>query len=119
MESVSGGGHWGGGVFIHAEDQARIGLLMARRGAWGGGGCCRRSGSAPTSSCAIKPAYGLLWWLNTGRRPAERPARQLLRHRRRRQRHLDRSRHDIVAVLRWIDPAAVDGWIARVLAAMA
>jgi len=25
VQSVSGGGHWGGGVFIHAEDQARIG----------------------------------------------------------------------------------------------
>ena len=36
IESVSGGGHWGGGVFIHARDQARIGLMMQRRGSWGG-----------------------------------------------------------------------------------
>ncbi|HVH82056.1 MAG TPA: serine hydrolase, partial [Stellaceae bacterium] len=28
VESVAGGSHWGGGVFIHARDQARIGLLM-------------------------------------------------------------------------------------------
>src|SRR5215472_3825439 len=31
VESVSGGSHWGGGVAIHAEDQARIGLLMLHR----------------------------------------------------------------------------------------
>jgi CubicO group peptidase (beta-lactamase class C family) len=27
IESVAGGSHWGGGVFIHARDQARIGLF--------------------------------------------------------------------------------------------
>ena len=32
VRSVSGGGHWGGGVFIHSEDQARIGLMLFCRG---------------------------------------------------------------------------------------
>src|SRR5260370_18175218 len=36
VQSVSGGGHWGGGVFISACHQARIGLLLLRRGVWGG-----------------------------------------------------------------------------------
>ncbi|MFC7609432.1 serine hydrolase domain-containing protein [Teichococcus aestuarii] len=36
IQSVSGGGHWGGGVFTHAEDQARIGLLMLGDGVWEG-----------------------------------------------------------------------------------
>ncbi len=36
VESVSGGSHWGGGIEIHAEDQARIGQLMLQRGEWGG-----------------------------------------------------------------------------------
>ena len=31
VQSVPGGSHWGGGVFIHARDQARIGLLDAAR----------------------------------------------------------------------------------------
>ena len=35
-KSVSGGSHRGGGVAIHAEDQARIGLLMLHRGVWEG-----------------------------------------------------------------------------------
>ena len=36
MQSVPGGGHWGGGMFIGAEDHARFGLLMARGGEWNG-----------------------------------------------------------------------------------
>lgn len=34
MQSVSGGGHFGGGLFISAMDQARFGLLFARNGRW-------------------------------------------------------------------------------------
>ena len=35
MHSVPGGGHWGGGLFISAWDQARFGLLCLHRGHWG------------------------------------------------------------------------------------
>ena len=35
VQAVSGGGHWGGGMFIHARDQARFGLLTLRKGLWG------------------------------------------------------------------------------------
>jgi CubicO group peptidase (beta-lactamase class C family) len=35
MQSVSGGGHWGGGMFISARDQARLGLFTLRKGKWG------------------------------------------------------------------------------------
>jgi CubicO group peptidase (beta-lactamase class C family) len=34
VQSVSGGGHWGGGVWISARDQARFGLLHLRNGRW-------------------------------------------------------------------------------------
>jgi CubicO group peptidase (beta-lactamase class C family) len=67
MPSVSGGSHWGGGVFIHAEDQALLGQLVLADGVWQGQrllpagwvGACR-------TPCALNPSYGLLWWLNTG-----------------------------------------------------
>ncbi|HEU5321895.1 MAG TPA: serine hydrolase, partial [Methylomirabilota bacterium] len=36
MQSVSGGGHWGGGVWASTLDHARFGLLFLRRGDWGG-----------------------------------------------------------------------------------
>ena len=34
IESVSGGGHFGGGLFINTLDQARFGLLFLRKGKW-------------------------------------------------------------------------------------
>ncbi len=36
IQSVSGGGHWGGGMFINARDMARFGLLIERNGTWNG-----------------------------------------------------------------------------------
>ena len=32
VQSVSGGGHWGGGMWISARDLARLGYLSLRRG---------------------------------------------------------------------------------------
>ncbi|WP_373522745.1 serine hydrolase domain-containing protein [Aquiflexum sp.] len=36
IQSVSGGSHWGGGMFISAYDQARFGYLTLRKGNWNG-----------------------------------------------------------------------------------
>ena len=120
IRSVSGGGHWGGGVFIHAEDQARIGLMMARNGAWGG----RQILSADwvrqsVTPCPIKPDYGFLWWLNTGRGPKpSAPADSYWATGAGGNFTWVDPTHDIVAVLRWHDAAQLDAWIARVLGAL-
>ena len=34
VQSVSGGGHFGGGIFINSLDHARFGLLFLRQGQW-------------------------------------------------------------------------------------
>jgi CubicO group peptidase (beta-lactamase class C family) len=34
VQSVGGGGHWGGGMFINAWDMARFGYLFLRNGKW-------------------------------------------------------------------------------------
>jgi len=34
MQSVNGGGHHGGGIFINTLDQARFGLLFLNKGKW-------------------------------------------------------------------------------------
>ncbi|MDP2856928.1 MAG: serine hydrolase [Bacillota bacterium] len=34
MQSVTGGGHWGGGLWISARDHARFGYLCLRNGRW-------------------------------------------------------------------------------------
>jgi CubicO group peptidase (beta-lactamase class C family) len=68
VESVSGGGHWGGGLWASTRDHARFGLLMLRRGQWGERRLLSeewiRFALAPVE---IRPNYGGLWWLNTGR----------------------------------------------------
>jgi CubicO group peptidase (beta-lactamase class C family) len=35
VQSVAGGAHWGGGMWISARDMARFGYLTLRRGKWG------------------------------------------------------------------------------------
>jgi CubicO group peptidase (beta-lactamase class C family) len=121
VQSVSGGGHWGGGVFIHAEDQARIGLMMLNRGVWNGQrllpeGWVDRS----VEPCPIKSDYGLLWWLNTGRqyRPSASEKSFFATGAGGNFTWID-PEHDLVAVLRWIDPAALDAWIGHVMRALA
>lgn len=120
MPSVPGGGHWGGGVFIGAEDQARIGLLVAERGRWGGQQLIAESWfDAIAEPCPLKPEYGLLWWLNTdGARAPSASRRSLFAsgaggH----VTWIDPER-DLVSVTRWLDPEAFAEYAARVVAAV-
>lgn len=65
VESVSGGAHWGGGLWIDTFDHARFGLLYSRRGRWNDKQIVSESWVyAMTEPCSIKPEYGYLWWLN-------------------------------------------------------
>lgn len=118
IQSVSGGGHFGGGMFVSTADHARFGLLMLRNGDWGG----RRLLSADwiaraTRPSPAKPDYGFLWWLNTGRQaiPAA-PASAFWAagfggH----YVYIDRE-HDLVVVLRWTPD--LPGVVTRVLGAL-
>lgn len=120
MVSVPGGSHWGGGVFIHAEDQARLGLLMLARGAWNGRRILSERWIArATTPCAINPNYGYLWWLNTdrGRYPSASPQSFFASGAGGNSTWID-PKTGIVAVMRWMDPAAIDGFIQRVMAAL-
>lgn len=65
MQSVTGGGHSGGGIFISTEDMARFGLLFARNGKWKEDQLL----SPDLIAEAIQPSpansnYGYMWWLN-------------------------------------------------------
>ena len=120
VRSVSGGGHWGGGVFIHAEDQARIGLMMARRGDWAGRRVLSEDWVAQSLvPCPIKPDYGFLWWLNTGRTPKpSAPADSYWATGAGGNYTWVDPANDIVAVLRWHDSAQLDAWTGKVLGAL-
>ena len=122
VQSVSGGGHWGGGMMINAWDMARFGLLTQRRGVWGG----KQLLSEAWVTKALKPTpaqptYGYMnWFLNTDRKyvPAAPPQAFV---------HVGAGNNiiyvdpvnDVVAVVRWIDSnASVNGFVERLLAAM-
>lgn len=69
MQSVTGGGHSGGGIFINALDHARFGLLFLNNGQWKGKQLISKDwvAAAQVSSEAME-SYGYMWWLNKGPR---------------------------------------------------
>ena len=65
MQSVSGGGHFGGGIFINALDQARFGLLFLRKGKWKNQQLISSTWvDAVGQPSAANKSYGLMWWTN-------------------------------------------------------
>lgn len=65
MQSVSGGGHSGGGIFISAIDQARFGLLFLRKGKWKNQQLLSEKWvNAAHQSSSSNKEYGYMWWIN-------------------------------------------------------
>lgn len=66
MQSVSGGGHSGGGMFINTKDMARFGLLFMNNGNWNGKQLLSTEQiKYATVPSQANPNYGFMWWLNT------------------------------------------------------
>jgi CubicO group peptidase (beta-lactamase class C family) len=121
VQSVSGGGHWGGGMFINARDMARFGLLTLRRGRWKERQILSeewlRQATTPTGA---QPTYGFMnFFLNTERKylPSA-PAAAYT--------HVGNGtniiyvdpENDLVVVARWIENGAINDFIGRVLASV-
>lgn len=70
MLSVTGGGHFGGGMFINAWDMARFGYLFLRNGTWGDRSIVSDKWIAlARTPGTANPNYGFMnWYLNTGRK---------------------------------------------------
>src|SRR5687768_15434275 len=72
VQSMTGGGHWGGGMFIDAWDMARFGYLYLRNGKWKD----RQIVSQKWIDMARSPGpandgYGYMnWFLNSAAKPA-------------------------------------------------
>jgi CubicO group peptidase (beta-lactamase class C family) len=118
---VPGGGHWGGGMVISSDDHARMGLLISRAGSWGG----RQIVAADWVEKMLTPSpalaqYGLLWWLNGagGKRYPSATERSVFAQGAGASIVWIERDLDLVVVTRWIAGEAVDGLIARVLAAL-
>jgi CubicO group peptidase (beta-lactamase class C family) len=66
VQSVSGGGHFGGGLFINTYDQARFGLLFARKGRWKNQQLISEAWvQAAHQPSTTNKAYGFMWWTNS------------------------------------------------------
>ena len=65
-QSVSGGGHNGGGIFISSEDHARFGLLFLNKGIWDGKRIISEEWIEKSiSPSETNPEYGYMWWINS------------------------------------------------------
>ena len=121
MQSVSGGGHWGGGMFISARDMARFGLLTARGGKWNNRQIISpefiKMARTPT---AVQPTYGFMnYFLNTDKKyyPSA-PANAFA--------HIGNGtnmiyvddENDLVIVARWIENGKIDEFLGKIYAAL-
>jgi len=117
VQSVSGGGHWGGGMFINAYDMARFGLMTERGGRWRDKQILSedfvRQAKTPTS---VQPTYGFMnWFLNTDRKlyPSA-PANVFA--------HIGNGTNviycdpdnELVIVVRWIENNKIDEFLKKV-----
>ncbi|MEZ4700954.1 MAG: serine hydrolase [Rhodothermales bacterium] len=121
VQVPSGGSHWGGGMFINAYDQARFGLLTLRRYRWGDREILPEAwwerATTPTES---ESGYGFMnFFLNADlQRLPSAPASAWV--------HIGAGtnmiycdpENDLVVVARWIEGAAMDAFVAGVLAAL-
>jgi CubicO group peptidase (beta-lactamase class C family) len=108
IQSVSGGGHFGGGLFINTLDHARMGLLFLRNGNW------QDKQIVPTDwinamrqPTPVKPDYGYMWWLNTGQEqiPAAPETAFWAAGFGGNYIYVDQE-NDLLVVLRWVPPLA-------------
>jgi CubicO group peptidase (beta-lactamase class C family) len=121
VQAVGGGGHWGGGMFINANDMARFGYLTLRRGKWKDKQLLSDQwvtwALTPTSA---QPTYGFMnWFLNTDKKMwPNAPASSFA--------HIGNGtnivyvdpENDLVVVARWIENGAINEFLGKVLSAI-
>jgi CubicO group peptidase (beta-lactamase class C family) len=62
---VTGGSHWGGGLWMSSVDLARFGQVHLNGGTWEGQRLVSTAWIAlMLEPCPVKPAYGFMWWRN-------------------------------------------------------
>ena len=117
ISSVSGGGHFGGGMFINSLDHARFGLLFLRNGRW--------KNELLLSPEWIKlvqqpsennESYGYMWWLNKGARKWDGLSENI---------YYGAGfggnfiviipNHNLVVVVRWIDSSKIGDFIKLII----
>lgn len=121
VQSVSGGGHWGGGMFISARDMARFGLLTLRNGKWNNKQILSpefiKMAKTPTPA---QPTYGFMnYFLNTDKKLYPNAPASAFAHVGNGTNviYVD-PENDLVIVVRWIENNAIDGFIQKINASL-
>jgi len=122
IQSMTGGGHWGGGMFINAYDMARFGYLFLRNGKWKD----KSIVSEKWIEMARTPGpanntYGFAnWFLNTDRKPLPNaPATAFYFEGNGANIIYVDQENDIVAVVRWIrGGGALNEFVGKLLASL-
>jgi CubicO group peptidase (beta-lactamase class C family) len=108
MQSVSGGGHHGGGIFINTIDQARFGLLFLRNGKWKNQQLLSEKWiNAVQQPSFANKNYGYMWWLNTEQQWKGISTKVYYAVGFGGNYIIIDKEHDLVVVTRWIDDAKV------------
>lgn len=118
MQSVSGGSHFGGGLFISALDQARFGYLTLHNGKWNDNQILSEAwlkmARTPTT---VQPTYGFMnFFLNTDKKMYPSAPATAFAHvgAGTNMIYVDQE-NDLIIVARWIQDNACDGLIQRVI----
>lgn len=120
MISVSGGGHWGGGLFIDCYDHARVGYMLLRRGQWQNRQLISEAYlDQALAPCRENPSYGYMFWLNgpQERAPSAPASSFFLVGAGANLVWID-PEHDLVTVLRWVQSNRADEVYAKILEAL-
>lgn len=121
IQSVSGGGHWGGGMFISARDMARFGLLTTNGGKWRDKQILSaefvRQAKTPTT---VQPTYGFMnWFLNTDKKLYANAPTSIVVHTGNGTNivYCDPD-NDLVVVVRWIENNKINEFLGKLLASL-
>lgn len=121
MQSVTGGGHSGAGIFISAQDHARFGLLFLNDGKWKEQQLISKNWveSVQVPSEAME-SYGYMWWLNKGPRKWKEVNDESIYYAAGFGGNfivIDKT-NDLVIVTRWLEPNKVGSLVKLVMDAM-
>ncbi len=119
MQSVSGGGHHGGGLFINTLDQARFGLLFLRKGKWKNQQLIsERWVNALHQPSAANKSYGFMWWTNQENELGNISRDIYYANGFGGNFIVIDNEHDLVIAVRWLDPQKLGEFVRLVISAV-
>jgi CubicO group peptidase (beta-lactamase class C family) len=121
IQSVSGGGHFGGGLFINSYDLARFGLLTLRKGNWNGRQIISEDWITKSSTpTAANVGYGFMnYFLNTDKKMYPAAPASAFAHigNGTNAVYVDRE-NDLVVVARWMEDKQINDFLKILLSAL-